>query len=147
MSSGIPGHRDARLGVPRLRACALADLAEGSALGVELDVPGQAEPTPVCVALTGGRVYALRDECSHQDVRLSDGEVEDGKIECWLHGSQFDLESGRPASLPAVDAVPTYPVTIEGGDVYVDLVSQRAAGGAKEERFSTFSGPAAANLK
>jgi 3-phenylpropionate/trans-cinnamate dioxygenase ferredoxin subunit len=105
------------------RVCALAELAEGTALGVELDVPGRDEPTPVCVALTGGRVYALLDECSHQDVRLSDGEVEDGKIECWLHGSQFDLESGKPTCLPAVDPVPTYPVTIEGGDIYVDLAA------------------------
>jgi 3-phenylpropionate/trans-cinnamate dioxygenase ferredoxin subunit len=106
-----------------LRACALADLTEGSALGLELEVPGEADPARVCVALTGGRVFALRDECSHQDVRLSDGEVEDGKIECWLHGSQFDLESGKPICLPAVDAVPTYPVTIVGGDVLVDLAA------------------------
>jgi 3-phenylpropionate/trans-cinnamate dioxygenase ferredoxin subunit len=103
--------------------CALGDLAEGAALGVELDVEGADEPTPVCVALSAGRVFAVRDECSHQDVRLSDGDVEDGKIECWLHGSQFDLESGKPLCLPATDPVPTYPVTIEAGDVYVDVAA------------------------
>jgi 3-phenylpropionate/trans-cinnamate dioxygenase ferredoxin component len=104
-----------------LRVCALADLGEDSALGVELDVPGEKAPLPVCVARSGGEVYALRDECSHADVQLSAGEVEDGKIECWLHGSQFDLVSGKPTCLPAIDAVPTYPVTIESGDVYVDV--------------------------
>jgi len=133
--------------VSKLRVCALDDVAEESALGVELDVEGADEPTPVCVVRSGGRVYAIRDECSHQDVQLSDGEVEDGKIECWLHGSQFDLESGKPTCLPAIDPVPTYPVTIEGGDVYVDLRPDMAAGGAKEGHFHTSVGPAAANLK
>ncbi|MCM3885065.1 non-heme iron oxygenase ferredoxin subunit [Frankia sp. R82] len=97
----------------RHRVCSLADLADDTALGVEID------GVPVCVVRTGGTVYALRDECSHADVQLSAGEVEDGKIECWLHGSQFELATGRPLSLPAIDPVPTYPVTIDGDDVLV----------------------------
>jgi 3-phenylpropionate/trans-cinnamate dioxygenase ferredoxin subunit len=105
----------------RVRVCALADLKEDTALGVEVPVGSGVEP--ICVARSGGHVFAVRDECSHADVALSQGEVEDGKIECWLHGSQFDLESGKPISLPAVDPVPTYPVTIDGDDVYVDVVA------------------------
>ncbi|CUU53859.1 3-phenylpropionate/trans-cinnamate dioxygenase ferredoxin subunit [Parafrankia irregularis] len=97
------------------RACAASDLADESALGVEID--GQ----PVCVVRSGGRFYAVRDECSHADVMLSEGEVENGLIECWLHGSQFDLTTGEPTSLPAIEPVPTYPVTIDGDDVLVDL--------------------------
>lgn len=97
------------------RACAVSDLADESALGVEID--GE----PVCVVRSGGRYYAVRDECSHADVMLSEGEVENGLIECWLHGSQFDLATGRPTSLPAIDPVPTYPVTIDGDDILVDL--------------------------
>jgi 3-phenylpropionate/trans-cinnamate dioxygenase ferredoxin subunit len=99
----------------RHRVCALADLKEDTALGTEI------EGVPVCVVRAGERVYAVRDECSHADVQLSQGEVEDGKIECWLHGSQFDLASGAPLSLPAIDPVPTYPVTIDGDDVFVDV--------------------------
>jgi len=129
------------------RVCALDDVADETALGVELELAGQDEPTPVCVVRSGGRVFAIRDECSHQDVRLSDGDVEDGKIECWLHGSQFDLESGKPTCLPAIDPVPTYPVTIQDGDVYVDLHSDEAAEGAKDELSRTSVGPAAASLK
>ncbi|MBX6389498.1 MAG: non-heme iron oxygenase ferredoxin subunit [Frankia sp.] len=107
----------------RQRVCALTDLAEDTALAVEVTEPGEPEPTPVCVVRSGGKVYAIRDECSHADVALSEGEVEDGKIECWLHGSQFDLESGKPLCLPATDPVPTYPVTVEDGDVYVDVAA------------------------
>ncbi|THJ75883.1 non-heme iron oxygenase ferredoxin subunit [Candidatus Frankia alpina] len=97
------------------RVCALADLKDDTALGTEI------EGVPVCVVRAGEHVYAVRDECSHADVQLSQGEVENGKIECWLHGSQFDLASGKALTLPAIDPVPAYAVTIDGDDVLVDV--------------------------
>ncbi|MCW2714403.1 MAG: Rieske (2Fe-2S) domain protein [Frankiales bacterium] len=98
-----------------LRACALSDLADDSALRVEL------AGRPVCIARSGGTVYAISDVCSHADVALSEGDVEDGKIECWLHGSLFDLATGEPTGLPATRPVPTFPVTVEGDDVLVQM--------------------------
>jgi 3-phenylpropionate/trans-cinnamate dioxygenase ferredoxin subunit len=97
------------------RVCALADLAEDTALHVDLD------GVALCLARSGGEVFALRDECSHAEVMLSHGEVEDGKVECWLHGSQFDLATGKPTGPPATTAVATYPVTVSGDDVLVDV--------------------------
>ena len=71
---------------------------------------------PICLARSGGVFYALLDECSHGHVELSEGEVEDGQVECWLHGSRFDLATGIPVCLPATQPVPVYPVrTIDGG--------------------------------
>jgi 3-phenylpropionate/trans-cinnamate dioxygenase ferredoxin component len=64
-------------------------------------------------------VFAIRDECSHAEVPLSEGDIEDGTVECWLHGSRFDLRSGKPTGLPATEAVPVYPVRIDGDDVFV----------------------------
>jgi 3-phenylpropionate/trans-cinnamate dioxygenase ferredoxin subunit len=96
-----------------LRACAVADVADESAIAVELD------DVPVCIAKTEGEVFAIADVCSHADVALSDGEVENGTVECWLHGSRFDLRSGRPTGLPATHPVPIYPVKIDGDDIYV----------------------------
>jgi 3-phenylpropionate/trans-cinnamate dioxygenase ferredoxin component len=58
--------------------------------------------------------FAIDDRCSHADVSLSEGEVEGCAIECWLHGSAFDLRSGAPLSPPATGAVPTYAVRIQG---------------------------------
>ncbi len=101
----------------RVRACALSDLPEEGALKVDLG------GRPVCVARSGGSVYAIGDLCSHADVSLSEGDVEDGRIECWLHGSQFELATGKPTSLPANKPVPTYPVTVEGDDVLVEMES------------------------
>ena len=98
-----------------LRACSLSELAEDTAIRVEL------AGRPVCVAKSGGEVFAISDVCSHADVALSEGDVEDGKIECWLHGSMFDLRTGKPTGLPATRPVPTFPVTVEGDDVLVQM--------------------------
>ena len=98
-----------------MKACSLSDVPEGGALRVELD------GTPICIARSGGEVFAISDVCSHADVSLSEGDVEDGQIECWLHGSKFDLRTGAPTGLPAIKPVATYPVTVEGDDVLVKL--------------------------
>jgi 3-phenylpropionate/trans-cinnamate dioxygenase ferredoxin component len=97
----------------RERVASLSDLADDSA--VKVVVGG----TPVCLARSGGEVFAVNDICTHADVSLSEGDVEDGTVECWLHGSRFDLRTGAPTGLPATKPVATYPVTIEGDDVYV----------------------------
>jgi 3-phenylpropionate/trans-cinnamate dioxygenase ferredoxin component len=97
------------------RACSLSDLPDEGAIGVEID--GE----PVAVVRAQGEVYALRDVCSHAEVALSEGEVYDHTVECWLHGSCFDLRTGRPTALPATVPVPVYPVKIEGDDVLVSI--------------------------
>ena len=103
------------------RACALSDVPADGALGVE--VAGQ----PVCVVRTGSEVYALRDVCSHEEVPLSEGDVYNHTVECWLHGSCFDLRSGAPTGPPATKPVPTYPVKVEDGDVYVAVPATAGA--------------------
>ena len=70
-----------------------------------------------------GEIHAIGDTCSHADISLSEGEVEGCAIECWGHGSQFDLRSGQPLQLPAYDPVPVFAVTIDGDDVYVDVTN------------------------
>ena len=96
-----------------VRVCALSSLAEESAIHVDVD------GVEVCLARTQGEVFAIRDECSHAEVPLSEGDIEDGTVECWLHGSRFDLRSGKPTGLPATEAVPVYPVRVDGDDVFV----------------------------
>ncbi|MFI5533201.1 bifunctional 3-phenylpropionate/cinnamic acid dioxygenase ferredoxin subunit [Kitasatospora sp. NPDC051853] len=98
-----------------LRACALNDLAEDTPKRVELN------GVPVAVVRTEGEVFAINDICSHANVSLSEGEVEDCMIECWLHGSSFDLRTGKPNGLPATKPVAVYPVKIEGDDVLVSV--------------------------
>ena len=98
-----------------VRACALADVPDDGGLGVEID------GVPVAVVRTGDEVFALHDVCSHEEVPLSEGEIDGCTIECWLHGSRFDLRTGKPTGMPATEPVPVYPVKIEGDDVLVAI--------------------------
>ncbi len=96
-------------------ACPAADLADDTPHSV--DVSG----TLVALVRHDGRLFAIADECSHGRVMLSHGVVEDCTLECFAHGSRFDLRTGIPLDLPANRPVPVYPVTVEGDDVLVDL--------------------------
>ncbi len=104
--------------VPRntfVRVCTVEEVPEPGALRVEVG------GTPIAVARSEGEVYAIYDVCSHAEVSLSEGEIYDTTIECWLHGSCFDLRTGQPTGLPATKPVPVYETRIDGGDVYVRL--------------------------
>ena len=98
------------------RACALDELPEVGALQVIIDGDAYA-----IVRDEEGGIHALEDRCTHAEVALSEGEVEDCSIECWLHGSRFDLRTGHPSGLPATEPVPVFPVEVRDGDVYVTL--------------------------
>ncbi len=66
-------------------------------------------------------VYALEDRCSHQDFPLSDGTLEDGKLECLYHGARFDPATGKALTLPAIRPVRSFPVEVRGSDIYVQV--------------------------
>ena len=101
-------------------ACKVSDLDAGEATCVTLpDGDGKAIKVAV-VRDSDGIFHAIGDTCSHGDVPLSEGDVEDGTIECWGHGAQFDLETGQP-TLPATEPVPVYALTLDGDDVLVDV--------------------------
>ncbi|MGH3863038.1 non-heme iron oxygenase ferredoxin subunit [Actinokineospora sp.] len=97
------------------RACALSDLDDGKPHAVEVD------DVAVVLVRQGDEVHALRDECSHAELALSEGEMTRKGLECWLHGSCFDLRTGAPSAPPATEPVDVYAVTIVAGDVHVDV--------------------------
>jgi len=83
---------------------------------VPADVPLRVEVAgvPVAIARADGEMYAIYDVCSHENIALSEGEIDGTTIECWLHGSRFDLATGAALNLPATRAVPVYPVMLDG---------------------------------
>ena len=103
------------------RACAVADVEDAKPLAVTVD------GVDVAVVRDGEDFYAIYDECSHAAIPLSEGDVEsrDGScfIECWLHGSTFDLRTGKPTTLPAFEPVTIYPVKVDGEDLLVDITN------------------------
>jgi 3-phenylpropionate/trans-cinnamate dioxygenase ferredoxin component len=98
-----------------VRACAVADVPPESALPVEID------GVELAIVHSAGVFYAIADECSHAEVPLSEGDVGDGEIECYMHGSRFDLSTGRPIGLPATEPVAIYRCRVEDDDVLVDV--------------------------
>ncbi|MGH3321708.1 MAG: non-heme iron oxygenase ferredoxin subunit [Streptosporangiaceae bacterium] len=97
------------------QVCAVADVPEDGAIHVDVG------DTPVAIVRSDGEVYAIYDVCSHEEVPLSEGDVDGTTLECWKHGSQFDLTTGKPIQLPATKPVPVYPVKIDGDDVFVAI--------------------------
>ena len=77
--------------------------------------------TRVAVFRVADEVFAIGDRCSHAEASLAEGEVYGTDIECPRHGSEFDLRTGAPLSLPATRPVPVYKVSIEDGDVFLFL--------------------------
>ena len=73
----------------------------------------------VCVARIGEEVFAVADTCTHSDASLSEGEVSNYKIECWLHGAEFDLRTGEAITPPAVQALETFEVRRDGDTVTI----------------------------
>lgn len=99
----------------REKVASLDALKPGSAVKVVVD--------GIAIALvreSSGDVHALGDRCSHGDISLSEGFVEEDSVECWAHGSKFDLGSGSPRNFPAHEPVPVFAVDIEGDDIFVN---------------------------
>ena len=95
--------------------CALSDLKVNEAKRVVVD------GKPIALVLDGnGDVHAIGDTCTHGDISLSEGFVENDTLECWAHGSQFSLLTGKPLSLPAYEPVPVYLVQLTDGNIFID---------------------------
>ena len=82
---------------------------------VKIDLNG----TPVCVTRIGDVVFAIADTCSHSEASLSEGEVSNFKIECWLHGAELDLRTGEVATPPASIPVETFEVKRNGDELTI----------------------------
>lgn len=102
-----------------VRVCAVDDLPAVGA--VQTQIEGK---LVAIVRDSAGEIHAIDDTCSHANVSLSEGDVEETAIECWLHGSRFDLRSGKPIGLPATTPIAVYPVKIDGGDVFVSVTKE-----------------------
>ena len=97
------------------RVCGVDDLEQDTALRVMVG-----DVAVAVVKDSAGDIHAIGDTCTHGDISLAEGFVEDDTLECWAHGSKFSLTSGRPLTLPAYQPVPVFRVMVRGSDVLVD---------------------------
>ena len=100
-----------------VRLCAVSEIEPNTAR--RFDVDGHR----VALVRVGDDFYAIGDRCSHANFSLAEGELypDELAIECWKHGSTFSLVTGEPQTLPATKPVPVYHVTVDGGDVMVEV--------------------------
>ncbi len=91
------------------------DCPPGSLFEVEV------EQLRIVLANVEGDLYALQNRCSHQDLPLSDGELEGDQLECLYHGAKFDVCTGKATGLPAIKPVEAYPVELRGQEIYVQI--------------------------
>ena len=89
------------------------ELTPGKPKRIEVDGVG------VCVARIGDEVFAIGDLCSHADASLAEGDITEYRIECWLHGAEFDMRTGEALTPPAVTAVATYGVIRDGSTISI----------------------------
>jgi 3-phenylpropionate/trans-cinnamate dioxygenase ferredoxin subunit len=103
--------------VAKVTLCPLDELAPGTAR--RFDVGAR----QIAVVRIGDDVYAIGDVCTHQNISLSEGEIDEDEltIECWKHGSAFSLETGEALSLPATRPEPVYDVRVDDGEIVVVL--------------------------
>lgn len=110
----VPGEREKTVG-DEYTLCSVGDLADGTMRRFE--VGGKA----IALVNLNGRVYAIGDVCTHLRCPLSEGELDGDLVVCPCHGSMFDVPTGEVRGGPAIDPVPSYPVTVEGGEIRIRL--------------------------
>jgi 3-phenylpropionate/trans-cinnamate dioxygenase ferredoxin subunit len=86
----------------------VSDFQLGSAKSIDLN--GET----ICLIRNKNGFHAVTDACSHGAVSLSEGTVTDDGIECFLHGSEFNLETGEPKTPPATSAIDVFEVQVAG---------------------------------
>lgn len=101
----------------RVLVCRVADLPHGESLRVPREETGTGDA--IALFNDGGRFHALDDTCTHSRASLSEGWVEDGLVECPLHGGTFDLRTGAAVGSPATEDTTTHDVEVLEDAIYL----------------------------
>lgn len=75
----------------------------------------------VVVCNVDGNYYAFKDECSHQTLPLSDGDILGDVVTCCYHGAEFNVKTGEALCLPATDPIETFEVKVESDEIFVKI--------------------------
>ena len=97
--------------------CPVTELPPGGMRMVEW------EDLEIGVFNCAGTIYAIEDRCSHDNGTLVEGLLDEEKctVECPRHGSEFDLKSGKPLTLPAYVPVDTFPVIVDDDMIKLEV--------------------------
>ena len=99
--------------MPNVLLCRTGEVGEDEILKVEV-----AGRDPIAIYNVEGTFFATDDTCTHGEASLSEGEIEDGLIECPFHFGRFEIATGKPAGAPCTIPIRNYPVVVEDGAVF-----------------------------
>ena len=91
----------------------MSDLAPGERRSILVD------DIPSLLIRIGDQFFAIEDVCSHDGQPLTNGPIDDCSITCPRHGARFDLKTGRPLCMPAIEPISTFEVQVRDGEVFV----------------------------
>lgn len=94
---------------------AVDDLPNGERLFLEID------DVPIVIFNIADDFYAIKDQCSHEDLEIGEGDLEGYELVCPHHGARFDVRNGEALSLPAVEAIDAYPVRVREGMIELGI--------------------------
>ncbi len=97
------------------RVAAASEIVEGAPLLVVVD------SDDIALFRVKNDIFATDDLCTHAEASLVEGDQEGYIITCPRHGGQFDIRNGAPKHFPVFSPIRTYPVRIEGDDVYIEV--------------------------
>ena len=95
------------------RVASVGEIPPGEMKAVE--VAGE----PIALYNVEGEFFATCDTCSHEEASLAEGWLDDDVVTCPSHGAEFNVRTGAVLALPATEPIATYPVHVEGDDVFV----------------------------
>jgi 3-phenylpropionate/trans-cinnamate dioxygenase ferredoxin component len=95
------------------RVASVGEIPPGEMKAVEI------EGTPVALYNVNGEFFATCDTCSHEEASLAEGWLDDDVVTCPSHGAEFNVRTGEVLALPATEPIATYPVRVEGDEVFV----------------------------
>jgi 3-phenylpropionate/trans-cinnamate dioxygenase ferredoxin subunit len=98
-----------------LKIAALTEIPENERLFLEIN------DLPIVIYSLNGDYYATGDVCTHDGGSIGEGQIEGNEVICPRHGARFDIKTGKVTRFPAVEDIPSYPVKIEDGYLYLGL--------------------------
>jgi 3-phenylpropionate/trans-cinnamate dioxygenase ferredoxin subunit len=82
-----------------------------------IDIDGK----PIVIINLAGKLFAVGDVCTHDNGPVGDGELDGYELICPRHGARFDIRSGKATRAPAFTDIPSFPIKVEDGKVYIEI--------------------------
>lgn len=101
--------------IRRIRVAREGELPEGAGTLVKVD------DLALALFRIEGRCYAVANACPHMGGPLADGKLKDHIVTCPWHGWTWDIRTGENVRNPRLKKLPCFPVSVEQGDVFIEL--------------------------